>query len=193
MPVTELNCTTADCDSARFLGAQRSVTNVLGQSDFLLSDGTSANAHLPSMCRALSRPSQNQTLLFPGSISLHGFRLTYLSRKLLRYQSLSVHRAKKSIPRQDLRFYHQQLKLVGINHCRIIPLSLADRIVFQMDQRTPTHQKVCQYDGEYRQKVHLNRRFRLYAGRHHQHAIEHQSQPLHDSSGFKRDAFEKIN
>ena len=61
----------------------------------------------------------------------------------------------RRVTRQTLCVSHQQLRLAGNNHRGAVQISLADRIVFQMDQTTPADQVVLWYEPERREGSNL--------------------------------------
>jgi hypothetical protein len=83
----------------------------------------------------------------------------------------------------------QQLHSLGSGHCRALPLPLASRTLFQMDQAAPAHQSVLWDKRQCRQNSSLDRHLSLRLGGNYQKATQPRSESLQHSPGTERHAF----
>ena len=72
-----------------------------------------------------------------------------------------------------------------------IQMPLEDRVIFQMDQTTPAYQGIFGNIRKRRQISNLDCDIHLRADRHYQERTKTQTEPLHNSTDFKRDHFQQ--
>src|SRR6476620_1531224 len=75
----------------------------LWQIDFFTTDGFSSGIRVSPMRGTLSRQLQTEELLLLGSISVHGFRATNLSREPARHRSLSARQSDQALSPRHTR------------------------------------------------------------------------------------------
>ena len=83
----------------------------------------------------------------------------------------------------------QQLQPVTMDDCTAIQISLADRIVFQMDQTASSDQSFLRYHNQCRQDSGMDCHQCLCAGSNPEKRTRHRSQHVRNSTGFGCHAF----
>src|SRR5207253_11266060 len=73
-------------------------TNEFGQVGVCANHAVFAIDHVSPLCGALWRRAQGQEFFLPGSLSLHGFWSTDLSRKFARYRSVPACASGQAVP-----------------------------------------------------------------------------------------------
>jgi len=91
--------------------------------------------------------------------------------------------------RQNFHFSDQQFCTTGNNHRRPVSLSLASRVIFQMDQTTLTNQVIFRGDRKCGKDTNLDRSICLRSGSYHQKTTKTGRQPVYNITDFKRDHF----
>ena len=124
--------------------------------------------------RSEIRPSDNPTRLL---------RQKKLSRKAQAYCLL------RQDPEQKTGFPDQQLRLTGSDHHGDLSQTVADRIVFQMDQAAPADQGVLRYIRERGQNTNLDSHLCLCFGGNYQETVKTGTKSLHNFTNYQRNAF----
>src|SRR5271169_428926 len=134
--------------------------------------------NLFSSCRSINWP--------PVRPNNYAYRVLFaqrLSRQASPRQILRL-RNRKNIGLPDKQFYP-----AGIDHCKIVSLSLAGGAILQMDKAKPAHQKLLWHFGERRKNSNLDCRVSLCAGRPTQKAAQHSIESLHNFTNSQRLSF----
>src|SRR5438105_7995803 len=142
----DLNCVETICDPASNLLVGG--THEFGQVGVCANHAAFAIDHVSPLCGALWRRAQGQEFFLPGSLSLHGFCSTDLSRKFARHRSVPACASGQAVPhghqepgvaqysgrcQREPRLAHlRRLCPVAHRHC---PSSLCRRIVWRRSQR----------------------------------------------------------
>ena len=79
----------------------------------------------------------------------------------------------------------QQLRSAGTDHYPALPLSLADRVVLQVDQTASSYQSFLRHYGKRRQNSNLDRRLGLRADRHREKTAQPIGQSLRTPTDFE--------
>ena len=165
------------CDGSRISGLQATVQNHSGNS--LLCDSSQVQSQMPPGLLS-SSGAGNRNYLRPVS---HAHRL-------LSSQGLSGKTAARKISRcrnqQNPGVPDQQLHAAAADYCQAVSLSLAGRIVFQVDQAKPQNQDVLWNFGKRRQDSNLDCSIRLCHRRNHEKAAQSQGKSLHNPTGLER-------
>jgi len=136
--------------------------------------------------------SQVPAGLFPfsGQGNRHSLRSVSAAHRVLSSERLSGQTASSAVSRQRNRqifgFSDQQFQSTGNDNWRIIPMSLAGRVVLSMDQAEPEDQNFLRNIRERCQSPNLDCRVSLRACCHHEKAAQNQGKPLHNSTGLER-------
>ncbi|OQC53476.1 MAG: hypothetical protein BWX54_02404 [Verrucomicrobia bacterium ADurb.Bin018] len=104
-------------------------------------------------------------------------------------RAAAPHRLSRPADRQGTGVSHQQLHRTGSDHRATLPLPVAYRTVFQMDQAAFADQSVLWHLGQRRAHSNLDCDQRLSARRHPQEATAAPGQPLHHSTDFQHHSF----
>ena len=104
--------------------------------------------------------------------------------RLLRQERLSRKAQANCLLRRssekETDFPDQQLHLTSPDHHGDLPQTLADRIIFQMDQAAPADQGVLRYIRERSQNTNLDSHHCLRSGGDYQEAVEIRAESLHN-------------
>src|SRR5439155_93869 len=92
----DLNCVETICDPASNLLVGG--THEFGQVGVCANHAVFAIDHVSPLCGALWRRAQGQEFFLPGSLSLHGFCSTDLSRKFARHRSVPACASGQAVP-----------------------------------------------------------------------------------------------
>lgn len=85
----------------------------------------------------------------------------------------------------------QQLRIAGTDHYPALPLSLADRIVFQVDQAASSYQGLLRHHRKRSQNSNLDRGLRLRSDCHRQKTAQRFGQSLRTPTDFESYCFRK--
>ena len=148
-------------------------------------------------CDQSEKQFQVQTPLLSTHRQIHrrSMRPNHCPRGLLRSKRLSRKIAADSLfrcyPKQMVGIFNQQLYAPRVNYRSALSVSLADRIILQMDQATSSNQSLLWHERQCRQDSDLDRHHRLCDDRNRQKATEVGTESLHNSTDFKRHSFRK--
>jgi len=104
-------------------------------------------------------------------------------------RSVTQDRVHRSGNGASARIPYQQFYRPGLDHHTSLPVPVADRIILQMDQTTPAHKDFLWNQRERGEDSNMDSYLRLCSRRHPQKTSSHPSQPLHNITDFKSNAF----
>ena len=133
--------------------------------------------------RQVESPSAKAILSFRRSYNWFDLRSDGCSHRFLLAKELSKTVASNPVQRSGNRenpdIFDQQLYSSRADHHRTLSMSLAGRIVFQMDQATFTNQKILRHIGERGEDTNMDRSLGVCAGSHYQKASQSGCFALH--------------
>ena len=121
-----------------------------------------------------------------ASLRSNRFALRHPCQKGLSRQA-APHPLLRSADQPLLGFSIQQLHSTRLDHRPTLPLSLAGRIVLQVDQATPSHQGLLWHQQQCCEDSNLDCHLDLCVGGHRQKAPQTRPQLVHDSTDFECD------
>jgi len=92
---------------------------------------------------------------------------------------------------KDSGLSHKQLHFTAFDHLYALPISLAGRAIFQMDQAKSPNKNVLWHFGECRQDSNMDSGVGLCTCGHHEKTAKYSGQSLHNFTGTQRLCFRK--
>lgn len=92
---------------------------------------------------------------------------------------------------KDSGLSHKQLHFTAFDHLYALPISLAGRAIFQMDQAKSSNKNVLLHFGECRQDSNMDSGVGLCTCGHHEKTAKYSGQSLHNFTGNQRLCFRK--
>ena len=149
------------------------------------------------LCNSDQKQFQFQTSLFPPhrQVVWTSMRSNYCPGELLRQERLSGKTKTHPLlrPREKPAPYilNQQFFPARLDYHRAVSMSLASRVVFQMDQTTSTNQGILWHFRKCGQDPNMDCHLGLSARGHNQETVKLRFEPLHNFTDFERHAFRK--
>src|SRR5258705_919593 len=149
------------------------------------------------LCHSCQVQSQSPAPLLPQSRQIDGadlrpnrdaHRLLLAPRFRCTAQTSQVQRSREW---KNFGLSDQQLRIAGADHYPALPLSLADRVVFQVDQAASSYQGLLWHHRERSQNSNLDRRLCLRPDCHRQKTAQRIGQSLRTPTDFESYCFRK--